>query len=81
MSHQQYPYRLCKLLHELDRPTVGERFLAGDPTLYQEYGLKEEEVAALRTKQADALWRLGVHPLLLMQWALFLHRDVRTLFG
>jgi Aromatic-ring-opening dioxygenase LigAB, LigA subunit len=59
-------YALNKLLREVNRnPGIRERFLKDAGTVAAEYDLTEEERRAAVERDVSALYRLGVHGLIL----------------
>ena len=59
-------YQVQKLLFHVNRDRqVRARFLADREALVREYGLTEDEARALREADFHALYRMGVHSLLL----------------
>jgi len=64
-------YTLQKLIREINRnPGVRERFFADAEQLSQDYELTAEERHALVQKDYGALYRLGVHGLLLRPFSI-----------
>ncbi len=64
-------YGLQKLIRDVNRlPPVREAWFAGDDALFTRYDLTETEIAALRAKDWGALYRMGVHGLLLRPFSI-----------
>ena len=64
-------YTLQKLIREINRnPGIRERFLAAPADLASDYDLTAEERGALVDKDYGALYRLGVHGLLLRPFSI-----------
>jgi len=63
-------YEVQRLIHRLNiDPAAVERFRTAPAALLQEYALDDAERAALLAGDVPALWRMGVHPLLLLHYA------------
>ena len=63
-------YEVQRLIHDLNvRPLVVERFREAPEAVLAEYALDEAERTALLEGDAAALWRMGVHPLLMLHYA------------
>ena len=59
-------YGLQKLIRDVNRvPAVRDSYFAGAPELFTRYDLTQPEMTALRSKDWGALYRMGVHGLLL----------------
>ena len=64
-------YTLQKLIRDINRdPGIRERFLAAPAELASDYDLTTEERRALVQKDYGALYRLGVHGLLLRPFSI-----------
>ncbi len=62
-------YEVQRLIHHLNvKPGDGERLRTEPEAVLGEYDLDESERAALTTGDTAALWRLGVHPLLMLHY-------------
>lgn len=60
-----------RLIQALGRDSaVQQRFGADAGTVFAEFGLTAEEIAALKEATIPALARIGVHPMLRMHWLL-----------
>ena len=63
-------YEMQRLIHDLNvQPALVERFRAAPDVVLDEYALDEAERAALRDGDLAALWRLGLHPLMMLHYA------------
>lgn len=63
-------YEVQRLIHDLNiKPEVVERFRAAPEEALAPYALAEHERAALLAGDVAALWRMGVHPLLMLHYA------------
>jgi len=63
------PYRVHRLIQSLFKvPGLLERLGTDAPSVFDEYGLAEDERAALSDGSPEALARLGVHPILQMHY-------------
>lgn len=59
-------YQLQKLCRAVNRdPAARERYMKDRTDFFAEFDLTEPEIAALTALDIDALYDLGVHPLLL----------------
>jgi len=64
-------YPISQLLYDLGMGRVAPEDLHPvRPEVAKRYELDDEAVAALSQRDLPALWSWGIHPLLLMQWAL-----------
>ena len=62
-------YEMQRLIHALNvNPAQTERFRAEPAAVLAEYQLDEAELTALADGDAAALWRMGVHPLLMLHY-------------
>ncbi len=62
-------YEMQRLIHRLNvDAAVTERFRADAAAVMAEYDLDEAERAALANGDTAALWRMGVHPLLMLHY-------------
>lgn len=62
-------YETQRLIHALNvNPAQTERFRQDAAAVMAEYELDEAERTALADGDAAALWRLGVHPLLMLHY-------------
>src|SRR5581483_5485788 len=63
-------YEVQRLIHKLNvEPGVRERFREAPEDLLAEYALEDAERAALLAGDTAALWRMGVHPLMMLHYA------------
>jgi len=63
-------YEVQRLIHKLNvEPGVRERFREAPEDLLAEYALEDAERAALLEGDTAALWRMGVHPLMMLHYA------------
>ncbi len=62
-------YEVERLIHKLNvDPALLARYRETPTAVLDEYTLDEAERTALATGDAAALWRLGVHPLLMLHY-------------
>lgn len=57
-----------------------KRFIEGDPTLFENFELTQEEREAVQSCRVTKLNESGVQPLLLMGLTLVLKKDIRELY-
>jgi len=63
-------YEMQRLIHKLNvDPTLVDRFRAAPADVLAEYTLDDAERTALAEGDVPALWRRGVHPLLMLPYA------------
>lgn len=74
-------YRINKFLFHLSQHEENVPFfLQGDSTLFDQYGLTQEEREALLRCDVTRLYESGIHPMLLMHLSLIHKRDIRKLY-
>jgi hypothetical protein len=62
-------YEMQRLIHKLNvTPGQGERFREDAAAVMADYDLDEAERAALTDGDMATLWRMGVHPLLMLHF-------------
>jgi hypothetical protein len=62
-------YEVERLIHRLNvEPALVARYRETPEAVLDEYTLDDAERAALKDGDAAALWRLGVHPLLMLHY-------------
>ena len=62
-------YEVQRLIHRLNvDPALVDRFRAAPADVLAEYALEDEERKALADGDMAALWRIGVHPLLMLHF-------------
>lgn len=60
------PQQLCRAVHDLvQKRELAMAFRAGDNSVLDRYRLTDEETRLLAARDLPALYRLGVHPILL----------------
>ena len=65
-----------RLIQSLGRdPAVRQRFGESPDDVFREFGLSDEEVAALKDGSIPALARIDVHPILRMHWLMMSNPD------
>ena len=63
-------YEMHRLIHGLNvHPTLVERFRAAPTEVLAEYALDDAERTALAEGDLEGLWRMGVHPLMMLHYA------------
>ncbi|WP_119168506.1 hypothetical protein [Algihabitans albus] len=72
-------YRVQQMIEDVHHvPGLKERMAQDLEAVFSDYGLSEEQKAALREGAPPSMLALGVHPILCMQWSLVVNEQVRN---
>lgn len=72
-------YHLNRMLQSIPHDPEVAMGLLGDPeAVFERFGLTEDQRAAFRADDGDAIRALGVHPHLLMPWTMLTNEHVRA---
>ncbi|AWW74412.1 hypothetical protein CD351_08235 [Erythrobacter sp. KY5] len=68
---QNQHHQLNQMIRQLTGdPQLRDRFMADAAAVFAEFGLSDQEIAALEDGSIEALEGVAVHPLLRMHWSM-----------